>query len=70
MAMVNVMLNGELSEMDEADLLKLTGGFDDDNETTTWVQYHLPKDGSLVHRSAHVTLKDPVVAEGTAADMG
>jgi hypothetical protein len=70
MALIPVMLDGKLSEMAEADLLKLEGGFADDNEITTWVQYHLPRDGSMVHRSAHVRLQDPVVAEGAAADMG
>jgi len=41
--------------MDPALLEKRTGGFENVNESTTWVEYWL--DGELVHRSAHVTLK-------------
>jgi hypothetical protein len=44
-----------LGEMDESLLEKKEGTFEDDNELTTWVEYW--KDGALVHRSAHVTLK-------------
>jgi hypothetical protein len=44
-----------LGEMDESLLEKKEGTFEDDNELTTWVEYW--KDGELVHRSAHVTLK-------------
>ena len=44
-----------LGEVDEALLEKKEGTFEDDNEITTWVEYW--KDGALVHRSAHVTLK-------------
>ena len=43
--------------MDTSQLLKLEGGFENDNELTTWVQYHLPATGELVHRSATVNLK-------------
>jgi hypothetical protein len=48
--------------MDENLLEKKEGGFEDDNEKTTWVEYWL--DGSLVHRSAHVTLKETSAAKG------
>jgi hypothetical protein len=44
-------------EMDESLLEKKEGGFENDNEKTTWVEYWL--DNELVHRSAHVTLKAP-----------
>ncbi|MGX6999931.1 hypothetical protein [Caballeronia sp. KNU42] len=57
-------------DMDQADLLKLEGGFENDNEIVTWVQYHLPASGEMVHRSAHVHLKDPVAAEAIAAMLG
>lgn len=71
MKLIDVALPGatEITQMDEADLLKLEGGFEDGNETTTWVQYHLPKCGTLVHRSAHVTLK-PNAAFASAATFG
>lgn len=71
MAMIKVLIDGAITEADESELLKLEGGFEDDNERTTWVQYHLPKTGTCVHRSAHVTAKRwPAAAEGTAAALG
>jgi hypothetical protein len=44
-----------LGEIDESLLEKREGALEDDNELTNWVEYW--KDGVLVHRSAHVTLK-------------
>jgi hypothetical protein len=52
-------------EMDESLLEKKEGSVDNDNETTTWVEYWL--EGELVHRSVHVTLKKNVFADGVAA---
>lgn len=54
--------------MDEALLEKRTGGFEDDNEKTSWVEYWL--DGELVHRSAHVHLKKGVEIKAEAANIG
>ena len=64
--MINVLLPGasEVTQMEEADLLKLEGRFEDDNEIATWVQYHLPTTGALVHRSAHVHLKKGLTTQG------
>ena len=42
-------------DMDEALLDKKEGVIDNDNEYTTWVEYW--HEGELVHRSAHVRLK-------------
>jgi hypothetical protein len=42
-------------DMDEFLLEKREGSLDNDNEYTTWVEYW--HEGELVHRSAHVTLK-------------
>jgi len=50
-----MLVNTIHGEMDESLLEKKEGGFENDNEKTTWVEYWLDKD--LVHRSAHVTLK-------------
>jgi hypothetical protein len=47
-------------EMDDSLLDKREGIVDNDNENTTWVEYYL--DGVLVHRSAHVSLKRPLVS--------
>lgn len=70
MPKINVDIGtGRIEQMEESDLLKLEGGFEDENEIVKWVQYHLPKDGSMVHRSVHVHLKQ-VVAHGFLADLG
>ena len=45
-------------DMDDSLLDRKDGTFEDDNELTTWVEYW--KDGELVHRSVHVTLKKPL----------
>ena len=47
-------------EMDDSMLEKREGIVDNDNENTTWVEYYL--NGELVHRSAHVSLKKPLVS--------
>ena len=62
------MILTTLGMMDEAVLHKRTGGHDDPDETVEWVEYRY--NGDLVHRSAHVTLKKGVLAEGVAADFG
>jgi hypothetical protein len=41
--------------MDDSLLEHKQGSIDNDVEYTTWDEYYL--DGELVHRSAHVTLK-------------
>lgn len=50
---------------DESELEKRSGVFEDDNEITTWVEYYLG--GELVHRSAHVQLKQ--WPEGMGVEM-
>jgi len=54
-------------EMDESLLEKRVGSLDNDNEHTTWVEYWL--DGELVHRSAHVALKQSVTLAAEAASF-
>ena len=54
-------------EMDESLLEKREGTIDNDNETTTWVEYWL--EGELVHRSVHVQLKRAVVSFGETASF-
>lgn len=68
MAMITTLINGVLGETDDALLEQRTGSFDNDNETTTWVEYWL--DGALVHRSAHVTLKRNVTMESAVGGFG
>ena len=46
--------------MDEALLEKREGQLENDNETTSWVEYW---DGDeMVHRSVHVHLKKPMIS--------
>ena len=54
-------------EMDESLLEKREGSLDNDNETTTWVEYWL--EGELVHRSAHVQLKKAVMLSSSVASF-
>ena len=54
-------------DMDESLLEKREGSLDNDNETTTWVEYWL--DGELVHRSAHVQLKKAVMLSSSVASF-
>ena len=53
--------------MDESLLDKREGTIDNDNETTTWIEYWLY--GELVHRSAHVALKRNVSSAVEAASF-
>ena len=53
-----MMIQATRGEMEASLLEKREGLVDDDNERTSWVEYWL--DGELVHRSAHVTLKQVV----------
>lgn len=55
---------------EESDLVKQEGAFEDEREKTTWVEYRLPGSDEIVHRSAHVNLKDPIVASVDAAVLG
>jgi len=55
-------------DMEESLLEKREGNVDNDHEATTWVEYW--HEGELVHRSAHVTLKQPATfAGGEAASL-
>ena len=54
-------------EMDDSLLEKKEGSVNNDNESTTWVEYWL--DGELVHRSAHVALKKNVSSAVEAASF-
>jgi len=54
-------------EMDVSLLEKREGTTDNDNETTSWVEYWL--EGELVHRSVHMTLKRNVTGEAVAQSL-
>ena len=53
--------------MDESLLEKREGSLDNENETTTWVEYWLGEE--LVHRSVNVQLKRTVVSFGETASF-
>jgi hypothetical protein len=55
-------------EMDDSLLEKREGTIDNDNETTSWVEYWLQ--GELVHRSVDMTLKRNVTGEAVAQSLG
>lgn len=54
--------------LDRSLLEERTGGFENDHEKTSWIEYWL--DGELVHRSVDIQLKKPVLAFGEAASLG
>lgn len=63
-----MIVNTTKGEMDDSLLEHRSGEIDNDNESTTWVEYWL--DGELVHRSAHITLKKiPSFASGETASF-
>jgi hypothetical protein len=64
----NVLITTTLGDIEECLLEKRTGWADNEIEATSWVEYY--KDGDLVHRSAHVTLKQGHVAGMIAGVMG
>ena len=53
--------------MDDSLLEKRDGSVDNDNENTTWVEYWLADE--LVHRSAHVRLKKPMISISEAGSF-
>ena len=56
-------------DMDDSLLEKKEGIIDNDNETTSWVEYWL--EGELVHRSVDMTLKRmTVTGEAVAQSLG
>ena len=63
-----MLVNTTKGDMDDSLLEHRSGEVDNDNEFTTWTEYWL--DGELVHRSAHVTLKNmPVFAGAETASF-
>lgn len=63
MALVNT-IHGE---MDDSLLEKKEGSLDNENETTSWVEYWL--NGELVHRSVNMELKRSVIGTPVAASL-
>lgn len=61
------MITTTKGDMEESLLEKRTGWSWTTNEFTTWVEYWLGEE--LVHRSAHITLKESVFGSGEAANL-
>lgn len=59
------LVKGQSVEIDEESLVKKVGGHENDNEIATWTEYWL--NDELVHRSAHVHLKQGL---GSLASQG
>ena len=73
--MINVQLevDGPITELPEADLVKRTITVDDENEHTVATEYRLasdPRTERAVHRSVNMTLKQGIFAEGVVASLG
>ena len=62
-----MLVNTTKGEMDSSLLEKREGTIDNDNETTSWVEYWL--EGELVHRSVDMTLKRNVTGEAVAQSL-
>ena len=62
-----MLVNTTKGEMDDSLLEKREGTIDNDNETTSWVEYW--QTGELVHRSVHMTLKRNVTGEAVAQSI-
>lgn len=63
------MITTTRGDMDEVLLERTDGGVDNDNEYTTWVEYRLPGQVEVIHRSVHVRLKKSPVITGVAGDF-
>jgi len=55
--------------MDESLLIKSEGVVDNENEFTTWVEYRLPGQDRIIHRSAHVTLKKGITLKASIGEF-
>ncbi|MFZ9616101.1 MAG: hypothetical protein ACO3AG_05435 [Fluviibacter sp.] len=62
-----MIVNTTKGALDDSLLEKREGTIDNDNENTTWVEYWLA--GELVHRSAHVRLKKPIISISEAGSF-
>jgi hypothetical protein len=58
-------LNGETVQIPIADVTRRDGGYDNENETQTFVEYYLGD--VLVHRSVDLRLKTAIFADGIQA---
>lgn len=57
MALVHILDHGVERDVDAASLVRTDGVLDNAHERTTWTEYRFPHSDTIVHRSAHVALK-------------
>lgn len=74
MTLIKVLLQegGEVTELDESELVKRTITVDDECETTVATEYRLrtdPRAERAVHRSVNMKLKTGLFADGIAATL-
>ena len=62
------MITTTHGDMDESTLRKVEGGFEDDNEQTSWVEYYLGDE--MVPRSVHINLKRGLGVEAAIGAIG
>lgn len=66
--------NGPITVMDDKELVKTEGNFEDEKEKTNWTEYRLKSDPAApraVHRSVNMFLKKPMVwGFGEVAELG
>lgn len=53
-----------------ADLQLTAGASDDAGETASWIEFRRPGTDTVIHRSAHVALKQGIGAVGQAGTVG
>ena len=68
MNLINVCIDGQLSQMDESLLERRDVHGENDNEIVNAVEYWL--NGELVHRSVHVHFKQALFSVGDIAAIG
>lgn len=74
MTLINVQLvpDGEVTQLDDSELVKRTITVDDETETTVAIEYRLasdPRAERAVHRSVDMYLKQGLFSEGVAATL-
>lgn len=69
---VQLQVDGPITQMDESELIKATGGIDNEVERTTWIEYRLksdPENPRAVHRSVDMCLKTNIFCDAVAASF-
>ncbi len=63
--------DGQREEVEESKLQRLDGTVDTPEAYTTWVEYRFPGSDRVVHRSAHVQMKQwPAGLQAVLGDLG